>query len=67
MRSTRIGDIGCDGPKLYSVSVESKTTDAGPEQSTMQANLIPLSTARRETSRAGATRTCSKVGYGTPA
>ena len=39
VRSTRIGDIGCDGPKLYSVSVESKTTDAGPEHSTMGANL----------------------------
>ena len=30
VRSTRIGDIGWLGPKLYSVSVESKTTVAGP-------------------------------------
>ncbi|WP_336275947.1 hypothetical protein [Nocardioides sp. B-3] len=40
VRSTRIGDIGCDGPKLYSVSAGSKTTDAGPEQSTMSRRLL---------------------------
>ncbi len=33
VRSTRIGDIGCDGPKSYSVSEESKTTLAGPGHS----------------------------------
>ena len=35
VRSTRIGDIGWLGPKLYSVRLESKTTVAGPVHSTM--------------------------------
>ena len=33
VRSTRIGDIGCEGPKSYAVSDESKTTVAGPTHS----------------------------------
>ena len=41
VRSTRIGDIGWLGPKLYSVSVGSKTTVAGPLHSTMLRGYRP--------------------------
>ena len=36
VRSTRTGDIGCSGPKSYSVRVLSKTTVAGPWHSSMR-------------------------------
>ena len=42
VRSTRIGDIGWLGPKLYSVSVGSKTTVAGPVHSTMLRGYLPV-------------------------
>ena len=40
VRSTRSGDIGCSGPKSYSVSVRSKTTDAGPHPASMALTLV---------------------------
>ena len=39
--ATRSGDIGCSGPKSYSPSVPSKTTDAGPHPASMALTLVP--------------------------
>src|SRR3954469_25112125 len=45
VRSTRIGDMGWLGPKSYSVSVGSNTTEAGPEHARMRVTL-PVSSTR---------------------
>ena len=50
VRSTRIGDIGCEEPKSYAVSDESKTTVAGPAHSMARNVLLRYPGSVRTTS-----------------